>query len=189
MRDLPDLSEIFRRTPYISTSDNLRSTGGENPIIVESPGSPRVQRSSQIQELGPAPESHNWKPKRADSTHLTISPGYVLGAPATIGGTSLGDPTPPQLTVSASDFTYVYLCVNWSLYIYSGHVGGGSITSRVITAETSTQTNTSTARYFLLFTWQSGKLVAQSRFWNFDMDVYDDGSATSTPVYRTWVSP
>lgn len=134
-------------------------------------------------------QGYNWTPTKVDSTHLTISISSAAGGIPTIGGTSLAASTPPQLTVSASALQYIYLKVTWSPTINaSGYVTGGSVTGRVITAETTTKTSTSTDRYFLLFTWQAGVLKSRVAFWNFEMNIRDDGTASSTPEYRTWVS-
>jgi len=131
---------------------------------------------------------YNFKPRAASSTSLTISPGYVANGIPTIGGTAIDDPTPPALTVSASTLTYVYVCVNYTLVTTGSTVISANVNSRVISAQTSLQTSTNTDRYFLLFSWQAGRVVNQYRFYSFDIICNDNGTSTSTPTYRTWIS-
>ncbi|WP_395739288.1 hypothetical protein [Prosthecobacter sp.] len=178
----PLLQTLFRQIGYqlqIDGAESLRtdSNGGIQAKIVPSTTTPAVVNT------------HNWTPTKVDATHLTISASSAAGGYPTIGGTSIAAGTPPQLTVSSSALVYVYLKVTFSLTIdASGYVTGSSVSSRVITAESTTKTSSGTDRYFLLFTWQAGAIVTQTTFWNFDMDVKDDGTATSTAVYRAWIS-
>lgn len=151
----------------------------EQPIVTRFP-------SNEPAAAAVVSYTHNWQPTKVTASTLTINPGVAVGGYPTIGGTSIIDG--PTLTVSGSTFYYVYLKVTVTLTTVSGYVTGMTVTGRVITAETTTKSSTSTDRYFLLFTWQSGALVQQLMFWNFDMDAVDDGTSTSTPTFRTWPS-
>ncbi len=168
------------------TGPGLQATVGAGGLLLglRNP-SEVIQRWTAPSVAAAAVESHSWKPRKVDATHITISPGYACGGVATIGGVGLDNIPAPQLAVG-SGLVYVYLCVVWTPYVSEGVVVSGTVVSREITAESGLQTNTSTNQYFLLFTWQAGALVEQVRKFNFEGDCIDTGFGTSTPVYRTW---
>jgi hypothetical protein len=130
---------------------------------------------------------HNWWATLIDSTHLIISPSVVNTTYPTIGGTSINASTPPQLTVSASAKQWICLKLVFSHTIVNGIITAGTITTATIAAHSSMPSNTTTDRYFLLFTHQAGTII-YTTFWNLGIECRDDGTATSTPEYRTWVA-
>jgi len=145
---------------------------------------------------GTTPPDHNWKVQVVDTTHVTVSPGYVnTGVPTiSVSGTPTAiDTVPaPQLVVSSSVLNYIYLKVTRTVNTVSSRVTGQTITAREILAYSSTQTSTNTVRFFLLATHDpsqpAASRVTQSRYWNFEFDCIDDGTATSTPESRSWVA-
>lgn len=140
-------------------------------------------------DLGGAALGHNWKPKVVDLTHLTINSGSVNSISATIGGVPLTDDPPPQLLVDDVDLNYICLKIVHTLSITSGRINSMAISAREVEANTTgLPSSTSTEKYYLLFTWQAGRLVAQNAYDNFGMEARDDGTSTSTPDYRTWRS-
>ncbi|WP_395734389.1 hypothetical protein [Prosthecobacter sp.] len=185
-----DVRALFGQALPVTAREGLRYSGGaQGAIIMPEVSLPTVTDPVYAAEPSAATDPHNWKPTKVDDTHLTISSGNAAGAVATIGGVSLDNATPPQLTVSATDLVYVYVCVTFSLDIAaSGVVSSGTVTSRAISAESAEQTNTDTARWFLLFKWQAGRLVEQKLTYSFEMNCEDDGYAHSVPAYQTWPS-
>lgn len=134
-------------------------------------------------------DGHNWKAKKVDDTHITIGSGTVNAVGAKIGGVSIYAETPPQLLVDATDLNYIVLKITHTLSITDGRINSMTISDRDIEANTTgLPSSTSTEKYYLLLTWQAGALVAQNAYDNFGIEARDDGTSTSTPVYRTWRS-
>lgn len=176
MRDLAQLAALLGVQIDIDEMEYAAARPGKNSI-----------RAKIKTGAGAVANPHNWYPTIVDATHLTISPSTVGSGYPTIGGTSINASTPPQLAVHATDVRYIVLAVTFSPTVVNGIITNGTITSRVITSETSVPTDTTTVKYFHLFSHHAG-VISQVTFWNIGIEMRDDGSATSTPEYRTWVA-
>lgn len=163
--------ELKKRTPLNSPSVKVRETA--DGFYLESRGSGGSGGGSTTTF------DHPWKPTLVNSEAITITAGYVNGVAA----------SPLSLAVHATSLNYVYLEITYSLNITSGYVTSMTISSRTIAANiTGLPSDTSTKKYFLLFTWQASARVTQGTYWNIGILARDDGSSTSTAEILSWVN-
>ncbi len=129
---------------------------------------------------GGADPGYAWTPSAASSTSINLTAGSISD------GFTTRTPTVTGISVHATDLQYVYLVCTLSPTLTDGFVTGGTVTSAVITAYGSAQTNTNTTGYILLFTWQAGAIVDRFRYWSIECQLNNSGAGNT--AFNTWTA-
>lgn len=139
---------------------------------------------------------HNFQPYNITPTSCQISDGIVSvfgddPRRPTINGTALNAATPPTLGLSASGINYIYIVLELVVVTSSGYVLRNTIATPkadrcFIEAYTGEQTSTDTVRYLPLCQIKEGAVLTTTQRSNISLRAFDNGTATSKPLYTTW---
>jgi len=139
---------ISKRTPRNSTSVKVHELA-DGFYLEAAPG-----RSSSTFKGA-------WYPSREAANLLNLTAGLLYD------GVTTHFPQVTNITIHPEALRYIYLVCTLTPTTVDGFVTGGTVNATpVITAYSSTQTNTNTTAYILLFTWQAGALLQRYAYWN-----------------------
>lgn len=125
-----------------------------------------------------------WYPTRGASiTDLNVTGGRLYD------GVTVHTIADAALTVHASSLNYVYLSCGLTKTTVDGWVSGGTVDATpTIATATTFPTNTNTAGYIPLFTWQAGALVDRYAYFSFGCELLQKRSGSIGDVTFNWWS-
>ena len=179
-QQVPDVEALFQRN-LLMTGPGLRSSSsGGRTVITPEITQPEITRLPRPEEGGTF--AGVWKPSRgASDTELNVTGGTIND------GTTTHIIADAALTVHATSLNYIYLSCALTPTLTDGYVSGGTVDATpTIISSTSVQSNTNSAAYILLCTWQAGALVLRAAWFPYACRLGNSG--TGDTLFQYWIA-
>lgn len=172
---------LFTRQGQVLTGPGLRSSSnGEGRTVITPQLTQPVITRQRLEES--ATFAGVWNPTRgASDTALNVTGGTLYD------GTTTHIIADAALTVHATSLNYIYLSCALTPTLTDGYVSGGTVDATpTIISSTSVQSNTNSAAYILLCTWQAGALVLRAAWFPYACRLGNSG--TGDTLFKYWIA-